>query len=464
MANVTDADVAALERQVDGLSREEMYLIQQYTHHGDIIMNAYLRGRDNADTYKHNIYNPTIADNYARSFFCLFLLELDPHALDNPSHFTDGRIVTGGEDLLNDEQFMRYYEYTIYPQFLQFRYSQIPKLRVMTNSVINKLIAILAKRPPYLIPLIVYRGSDSKYLIEDKQPLVLSSFHSTSIYQSVATHFGKQVYKFSVHPKCIFMYIEPITIHRGEYEVLIAPRNRYIKVPKSILELMNETLDLFLVLPPKNGNQNNSNLELVVNNVAQELANNLAAAGGGGAAAAGGGGGAAAAGGGGGAAAAAAAAANDGANTPNVQTVIQKLVTNKDMLKQLDEFYGLAADGAAAAGGGGGTAEAKKQNVAPQAKVNTTPNKKVKKSDEWTNENLYSGGRRTRKRKTHARRSRSLSRKQRGGVNFAMDPMNRWSVAPQFVEASDLDDEDIQMMYEMLQNLKQENMRRKSIL
>jgi hypothetical protein len=40
-----------------------------------------------------------------------------------------------------------------------------------------------------------------------------------------------------------------------------------------------------------------------------------------------------------------------------------------------------------------------------------------------------------------------------------MDPMNRWSVAPQFVAASDLDDEDIQMMYEMLQNLKQENMR-----
>jgi hypothetical protein len=411
MANVTEEDIILMGQQTAGLSREEKYLVQQYTHHGDVIMNAFLRGSDDFNTYKMNVYNPEMDQGEQRAFFCLFLLELDPNALSDPTHFEGGNIKYYGGDLLFDKNFMRYYTNTIYPQFgfnTRTYKSLMNFFRDMTASVIQKLGVILAKRPSFSKIFITYRGSESKYLADSDEALTLGSFHSTSIDVSLAEKFGRFLYKFCVYPGCIYMYVEPLTIHHGEKEVLLGPGNRYIAIPKSVRKQIRESNDLFIILPPKYDDARNKR---IVNKAVGKLLTEDAAA----AAAASG----AAGGGGGGGGGVVAVMQNENPKEATVNNILTMLKKNTAHDKMLEDFYGAAA--------------AKERR----------------------------GGTRKLKRKSSDRhRRRRQTRKQRGGDKLHLNPMSRWAVDPMFVRMDELSEDDLEKVAEILAMLKEENRRK----
>jgi hypothetical protein len=236
-----------LVKHVEGLSPEDVYMIQQYTHHGDVIMNARLRGVDTIETYRENIYNPR--EHAGGSFFCLFLLDIASDALDYGPHLA--------KELVKDAGFMRYYTDSVYSKILiQLKAGNIDYFRELTDKAIQRIITILAKRPPTEDFITVYRGSSQKYLQElQLQGLVLGSFHSTSIYAEIADIFapltasGRVIYKFIVSEHCTYMYIDPISVHQGEFEVLIAPGNRYVCIPKGLVPGDSDSYVSFMILP-----------------------------------------------------------------------------------------------------------------------------------------------------------------------------------------------------------------------
>jgi hypothetical protein len=424
--------LAELERQVDGLSREEMYLVQQYTHHGDIIMNAYMRQQDTYDTYNNNIFNPEVDDTDVYAFFCLYLLEVDPNALSDPAHFGE-HMVMSGQGLISDQTFRNYYANQIYPTFSfdNFNAMSLTRLKIHTTAVIRKLVNILAKRPPTRKFLVSYRGTSSKYLLRQTEPLTLGSFHSTSLFESVARKFGDHIYKFMINPYCNYMYIEPLTIHHGEQEILLGPGNRYVRVPDTFLKKIKEPYDVFLILPPRP-----SKLNMRAKRVAAKLLKKLAAEN---------------------------AVANTNANTrgnktPNVSQIIETMMNNTKFQQQLNDFYGAAAGGGGAEGtaGRGGATNGEKivlnllSDPTYQAQLNAFY--KMEGQQQKGGKAKRIG---TRKRKIQRARK---TRKQRGGVgvNVELDPMNRWVADPIFTPAGDLDDDDLRMIQEMLTHLQNE--------
>jgi hypothetical protein len=263
MAEVFVADMIrlqALAKQVEGLTPEEVYYVQQYTHYGDILVNARLRGRDTLQGYIDNLYSPVPRRAEAKSFYCLFLLYVAPDALTNPTHFDEGNLKYKGKELIKDRTFMEYYANTVYPQI---RTKTLEDFRRYTDFAIDQLNRILMKRPPTTDMITVYRGSSNKYLQELRMEcLELGSFHSTTIYKDIAELFGdgeqQVIYKFLVHPNCIYMYIESISINQGEFEVLLAPGNRYVCVPNSAIPNATEAYANCFILPPQDVVQNNA--------------------------------------------------------------------------------------------------------------------------------------------------------------------------------------------------------------
>jgi hypothetical protein len=391
-----EKDLEQMNAQINVLSPEERYILQQYTHHGDVIINAFMRGRDDVETYTLNMYDPYRDDeSEARAFFCLFLLEIDPDALQDESHFDDGIRQWDGTSLLVNEKFMKYYKYRIFPQFQ----NKTPKatiimFRRMTANIVVKLGNILAKRPPFSKIFMTYRGAKDKYLEERADAKILGSYNSTTIDYFVAQDFGDIVYKFCIYPGCIWMYVEPLTVHTNEKEVLLGPGNRFVVLPEHVRKEIRKSENLFLILPPKISDAKNSTiLNNFIRNLRKYRGVDDAAKG---AAAAGGGGG--------------------GGN--NVQKVLNTLAKNTEYEKILENFY------AGAAGGGAG-----KQRR---------------------------GGTRTQKQKRSSTRRRRQTRKQRGGTSIVMlDPMNRWAVDPIFVRAEDLSEDDLEKVAEMLATLKE---------
>jgi hypothetical protein len=376
-----------LANQVNVLTLEEKYLLKQYTHHGDEIINNYMRGIDDINTYKKNILHP-LSSNH--TFFCVLLLEFDPTALQNSKNFDDGNITI--QNLRHNRKFMTYYKhlYNIINRAFEGE-DALANLRSMTRQVIKKLINILKKRPVYLNPLVTYRGAKENYLKNIDEVSVLGSFYSTSLIEEVTKPFGKFIYKFVVHPMCVYMYIEPITDHPEEFEILIGPTNRIVKISDKILEGFDNAEDMFyFILPPKDATQNNTAMVKAGENAFLTLLSDTAKI------------------------------------QKNYNTFRHPFIYENNEAAAA----GGGGGGAAVAGGGGGGAA--------KAKAKTRR-----------------GGKRKQKRKTRSRKTR----KQRGGAELNLDPMNRWMAEPVIVAVEDLDQDDLNMIKDMLGALKQKNSR-----
>lgn len=95
-------------------------------------------------------------------------------------------------------------------------------------------------------PIKLYRGTEKWYLEKNIDKFYyINSFSSTSVTSSVAKGFGltynfttgtyglKKMYVFYVHPRCNYMNVKSISLHKGEDEILLNPYNRYLYIDET---------------------------------------------------------------------------------------------------------------------------------------------------------------------------------------------------------------------------------------
>jgi hypothetical protein len=223
------------------LSPEDTYIVKQYTHHGDEIINAFLRGTDTIFHYEQHIYNP---QKQTEIFFCLFLLEIAPEALPLVEKTDPSYVISK-----LSTSFLDYYTDQIYPIIeKKLQEKDITYFRNMVYNIVQKLYKIIEKCPKRRVVTTTSRGVKNLYLSTDKTKITkLNTFHSTTMSIDIAEDFGRKgfIYSFYIHPECLRIYTEPISLHPGEQEIVLAPGNRYIF-------LSDDTgYQEFAVLPPE---------------------------------------------------------------------------------------------------------------------------------------------------------------------------------------------------------------------
>ncbi len=253
----TDDELSIFKEYINTLSPYQQFILKQYTHHGDVIINSLLRGIDTIDTYRNNIYNPMMI-NTTGTFFCLYLGEFDhEYELNRYNTRKYHSIPTDYTDV-------------IYPQLkAKLDANDLDYFRRTTYKIIKDLYTIIKNAPSIGRVFTTYRAVKTFYL--DKNPRKISklnSFHSTTVaihtllgfvmtpnflseftgnISNLRRGIGVPQYIFKVHPDCVYMYMEPITLHTDEYEILLAPGNRYLFISEE------GTTQTYAVLPPEPG-------------------------------------------------------------------------------------------------------------------------------------------------------------------------------------------------------------------
>ena len=101
----------------------------------------------------------------------------------------------------------------------------------MMDPILTNILTCIKQAPRVSSVFTVYRGTKQLYLPTTTDTIhTLSSFHSTTTDREVAEAFGRKgfVYTFKVHPKCEYIYMESVTNHTGEYEILFSQSASYL--------------------------------------------------------------------------------------------------------------------------------------------------------------------------------------------------------------------------------------------
>lgn len=284
---------------------KEKYLLKQYTHHGDRILNSYLLLTDTIKTYDVNTFNPDKASYtfakipYLQSnhFFCLFLLDIEPYALTQGNYIDKSeRDFSKSLDQLyrlKNRGFIEWYKSEIYDPHIRpsLDTGDLALYRKSLDDIIPQFRTICASHPSISTKRQhkVYRGVNDMFYQLDGNMYELTTFQSTSLSSIVAKNFGAILCEFILHHDCEFAYVEQITIHQDEFEVLLTPKNRY----KFIERDSTQNIYRFVVLPPLTSAKPRAKLTRTQKSRLQRKRAKAAAAAGGDGAAAGGGGGAA---------------------------------------------------------------------------------------------------------------------------------------------------------------------------
>ncbi len=262
---ITDDELDIYNTYISTLPFYSTFLSSQYTHHGDKIINALLRGMDNINIYDINIQNPKRI-NTTGIFFCLYLPDFSSPemfklydeitTLDKKIHEFVGRI--NNLDKLTEELrekwniFWENYKNVVYPSIEErIAKNDLRFFHTITYQKIKELYKIIKNAPSIDRVFTVYRGVENFYLNKNPSDIFkLPTFQSTTIEKDNAISFvnnlrAPKLYKFKVHPECVYMYMEPLTLHKEELEILLAPGNRYAFLSEE------GTTQTYAVLPPE---------------------------------------------------------------------------------------------------------------------------------------------------------------------------------------------------------------------
>ncbi len=266
---------------VHSLELSDKFIVQQYTHHGDEIINSFLRGEDTIETYNENIISDYLFHPVRTIFHCIYLEEIFKTLPDNVKDKFNNNILEsfytyktirdeikkkGGSATSELDKFVLNYNQYVYKPIIRERIlaNDLDYFRTLTYTIIQKLNRIITISPRLDYVFTVYRGIKNRYLSQDSGVISkLTSFHSTTIDLDVtAKEFGKLnklIYVFKVHPECNYIYTEPVTLHKYEYEFVFTPGNRYVylseevKNERSRYGIESWTYITYAVLPPEQG-------------------------------------------------------------------------------------------------------------------------------------------------------------------------------------------------------------------
>ena len=214
------------EEYIDSLTPHDKHIVKQYSFHGDVIINSFLRGVDTLDVYFNNI--PKIKmimkdkkDKTKNDLFFLFYYTM-----------FDMGIIERMPRMVKT-----FYMKEILP--IVQRYT-LDDFRLLSYNYFKSLYNIIRSCPRHEKPFHVYRGTKTHYLKTvpdlnaDPMPVFyLSTFHSTSYTRPIANRFGDIMYNIYVHPDAYYMFNESVSIDRNENELIIAPYARYVYIGTS---------------------------------------------------------------------------------------------------------------------------------------------------------------------------------------------------------------------------------------
>ncbi len=272
----------AFKTYTEKLPLSDRFLLEQYTHHGDVIINSFLRGEDTIETYKKNIIDPIRFNPKFDTFFCIFMDEIFTQIktelnlqYDILTLYYEYKNLHTTKSIHNANLSEKAYEFSRAYASIYTIISNVCTdddisnddkrtfFRSMTYTIIQKLIRIIKHAPRSQNVFTVYRGVNELYLSQN--PNIISkllTFHSTTFdLEDTAKAFGrekKRIYIFKVHPDCMYMYMESLTLHKGEHEVVLTPGNRYVYLSEEVVhkELPSGKLEgwsylTYAVLPPE---------------------------------------------------------------------------------------------------------------------------------------------------------------------------------------------------------------------
>jgi hypothetical protein len=212
-----------LEKQhayISSLSFRDKYVLQNYTHHGDVIVNSYLR----------------------KTFHVFEDFDFSPFYFQIIDFFRDlhvgmARIYIKHEGsyshLLN---FISYYKTFNENEIFTFckQHLNVNFINVVVKKYIDDLDSIISKSPSLESKLTVFRGVIDDHWIktDDEAELITDSFWSTSISLNVANHFSNKknccIHKIVLLPgtRCISLVCASKYSH--EKEILLGKHQRLL--------------------------------------------------------------------------------------------------------------------------------------------------------------------------------------------------------------------------------------------
>ena len=194
--------VEAQRKYLESLSPLDQHLVSLYTHNGDVVVNSFIRGGDDADIL-----------NYIQAKKSLIRILKQTEM--TPGHF------------------LRYYR--------------------------NRLNAIILRSPPTTNDFNVYRGTTSNfYKTRIRRVYRTQGFQSTSLLLSIAQGFSNNgfITIIKIPRGSHVLYLDPLSKNRGEYEILLPDQSDYYIVKGWRFEIYQSireqyTLNLVLVKEPK---------------------------------------------------------------------------------------------------------------------------------------------------------------------------------------------------------------------
>jgi hypothetical protein len=228
---------------INQVTRRDRYILQQYTYVGDSILHNFLIGKDISE----EIYTKYLF-NFNRNQF------IEHRFIEMPYLYS--MLDVGEIKCVPQNYLLFFYEEIVLP--LLRKQKSLRWFREHTYRFFIDLYNIIQKAPKVAHPFVVYRGIKRNYLNLTKNTLFyLNTFSSTSINRETAEQFGPIQYVMYVHPACDYIYLEDVTVNRGEEEILLNPYMRYIVMDWN----SDKTLWHIGVLPSDKSFQSYQNLQ-----------------------------------------------------------------------------------------------------------------------------------------------------------------------------------------------------------
>jgi hypothetical protein len=253
------------------LSEIQQYTVAQYTFHGDIMLNALLRGIDSIQTYEDNIPKPDDLERFIFQFepSCLFLYILAPD-LASLEYFKtiqpklhrrvyylldigardNGQVMNHLDESIKGTNFRRGVstaEFRAHKRsvFERYRHSIYPELKTRLDNgdlnyfrektydafkVIFEAVQGISRHIPYDptdAPRKLYRGVSHFYIPRERRPFAINSFLSTSVDETVAGKFADRatggIYEFLCFSDVPSLYLTSLSRFPTEFEMLFCP-------------------------------------------------------------------------------------------------------------------------------------------------------------------------------------------------------------------------------------------------
>jgi hypothetical protein len=205
---------------LESLTVRELVVLSGYTHNGDKLVNILLRGDSGLKPYIDSIWPMDFKNPKRRNLIPIYFQLLDVISKeDNPKPVLDWMKTHDRND-----DFYKIIEECI-------------------NKYILELQAIFAKVPKLEKEMIAFRGTKTFYYGTDKSDVFINGdFTSASISPNIALSFTTDDCCFTqmkLKPGMRVIFIEPVTQHRTELEILIAPGHKFKILKNKVKKLLS---------------------------------------------------------------------------------------------------------------------------------------------------------------------------------------------------------------------------------